>query len=444
MGKGIGPRTKLGEVADKKRAYQVLQEVAAARHILAMCGSTEIDGYTFCLGLSALKLSYEAYPDSHSLIRSVTYLMRGAIFRSRHISTRSGGFSLDIRPLGDLIDMYHNRRATDRRDKVYALLGLSSDDPVAAGLSPDYTILWEDLFRKLIKYLLCEQVSVEAWSHREIAIMKGEVCVLAAVSSVNNDATWQDRQEVVVVSKNAIEYWGTDKPWAARWTLQASAIPIREGDLICLIRGASKPTIVRLCKDYFIVVAITATPTEDILSTDRVVKWQELIGSITTFRPDFLLVWNWEDSPGKSQNEEDYASLIKSRGLKISQTDMEDEPNKMTRLWNVALVLEDSENYGEAEEKLQLVVEGCERTLGKGHPHTLAAMNRLATMHKKHQQAETEKAQRAAREAKMKEKLPIRFKDAVVRKFTFPFEVARTWAVSHPEHLLFPPSKTVY
>src|SRR4051812_15119224 len=99
--------------------------------------------------------------------------MRGAIFRSRDISSPPGSrFSLDIRPLGDLIDMYHNRQATDRRDKVYALLGMSSEDSVAASLSPDYEkTTWGELFQKLTQLLLSQQLSVEAWSHSEIAII---------------------------------------------------------------------------------------------------------------------------------------------------------------------------------------------------------------------------------------------------------------------------------
>uniref|UniRef100_A0A8H7TT34 Uncharacterized protein n=1 Tax=Bionectria ochroleuca TaxID=29856 RepID=A0A8H7TT34_BIOOC len=41
----------------------------------------------------------------------------------------------------ELVDMYHTRKAPDPLDKVYALLGISSDDPNeinAAGLSVDY------------------------------------------------------------------------------------------------------------------------------------------------------------------------------------------------------------------------------------------------------------------------------------------------------------------
>jgi hypothetical protein len=101
-----------------------------------MCGSTEIDGYAFCLGLNPLKLSYEACPDLQVLIRSVTYLIRGAIFRSEHATSPSSRFSLDIRPLGELIDMYHTHEATELRDKVYALLGMSSNDPSDGWLIP--------------------------------------------------------------------------------------------------------------------------------------------------------------------------------------------------------------------------------------------------------------------------------------------------------------------
>jgi hypothetical protein len=43
--------------------------------------------------------------------------------------------------------MFHTRQASDLRDKVYALLGMSSDNPGKAGLQPDYKISWEKLFQ---------------------------------------------------------------------------------------------------------------------------------------------------------------------------------------------------------------------------------------------------------------------------------------------------------
>jgi hypothetical protein len=87
-----------------------------------MYGSTEMNGYTFCSGFNKLELSY-AHPDLQILIRSVTYLIRGAIFRPKYANSPSSGLSL-----GELIDMYHTRKSTEPNDKVYALLGMSSDD----------------------------------------------------------------------------------------------------------------------------------------------------------------------------------------------------------------------------------------------------------------------------------------------------------------------------
>ena len=55
--------------------------------------------------ITNLELSYEARPELHSLIPSVTYLIMGAIFRPKY-ATRPGRASLNIRPLGELVDMY--------------------------------------------------------------------------------------------------------------------------------------------------------------------------------------------------------------------------------------------------------------------------------------------------------------------------------------------------
>lgn len=88
--------------------------------------------------------------------------------------------------------------------------------------------------------------------------------------------------------------------------------------------------------------------------------------------------------------------------------------------------------------KLQLVVKDYEMTFGQEHTNTLTATDKLAVVRKKHEDAEAEKARKAAMEAKMKEKLPIKFKDAVGRNFQFPFDLARTWAVSYPINLLLP------
>ncbi|RYP67830.1 hypothetical protein DL771_007007 [Monosporascus sp. 5C6A] len=124
----------------------VLQEVAAARHVLIMSA----------------------------------YLMKGAVVRPKHVPRRPDRFSLDIRPLGELVDMFHNHKAKDPRDKVYALLGMSSDDYIPAGLSPNYDIEWKDLFHRLVKSLIGdqpeqpEQAPVKTWTNPEMAFIEGK------------------------------------------------------------------------------------------------------------------------------------------------------------------------------------------------------------------------------------------------------------------------------
>ena len=106
-----------------------------------MCGSAKINGYAFCLGLELLKGLYETHKDLQGPVRLIIYLIRGAIFRPKYTTSRSGIDSLGICPLGELINMYHTHKATKLHDKVYALLGMSSIDGSIVSLSPNYGVL---------------------------------------------------------------------------------------------------------------------------------------------------------------------------------------------------------------------------------------------------------------------------------------------------------------
>jgi hypothetical protein len=145
--------------------------------------------------------------------------------------------------------MFHTCEASDVRDKVYALLGMSSDDPSKAGLRPDYEVSWKELFQQLAKFVVSKDVSVETFDDSQRAVIKSKGCVLGQVFSVKSD----DRQSVNVTFSNTPLYLG-DKIEC----LQASAKSIQEGDIACLLLGASNPTIIRMCKDHFAVVVIAA------------------------------------------------------------------------------------------------------------------------------------------------------------------------------------------
>ncbi|KAK3995522.1 HET-domain-containing protein [Cladorrhinum sp. PSN332] len=134
----------------------VLQEVAAARHVLVKAGADEITGDAFCAGLArwlAECAEEPLDPESQlldSTIHSVTRLMRDTELRPRNDYDTSipARFSCNIAPLGELIELYRSRKATDDRDKIYALLGMSSDNPAAVGLEPDYNISWAELMQR--------------------------------------------------------------------------------------------------------------------------------------------------------------------------------------------------------------------------------------------------------------------------------------------------------
>ncbi|PIG79604.1 hypothetical protein AARAC_001464 [Aspergillus arachidicola] len=67
------------------RRIWVLQEAGVARSIEIMCGSVQINGYTFCEGLSQIEI-----PSLLRLIHPVLYLIRGAQFRPRNASRLRG------------------------------------------------------------------------------------------------------------------------------------------------------------------------------------------------------------------------------------------------------------------------------------------------------------------------------------------------------------------
>ncbi|KAK3342341.1 heterokaryon incompatibility protein-domain-containing protein, partial [Neurospora tetraspora] len=339
------------------RRIWVLQEVAAARHILIKCGSAEIDGFAFCSGLKALNLSNKLPADLRAQILSVTYLIRGAIFRPKYATSQSDNFSLDIRPLGELIEMYHTRKATKRRDKVYALLGMSSDNPTAAGLFADYKISWKQLFNKLIHFVLSELVSVNGLSDdKEIAIIEGKGCILGEVSSVKRNATWEDRQDVAITWSNVLSYICVKEAWGSCWTLPTTVKSVQKGDVVCLLQGASRPTILRPYNDHWAVIMIAVSPAGDPQATTGDIKQ-----SITVFPHNFLLIWNWDIDPNKQQdkNHHNYFANIP----KHSKTRLEGCRNAATRIRNVRLVLQEVKQYGVAVKNLREETAVLERAL---------------------------------------------------------------------------------
>ncbi|KAL7908170.1 heterokaryon incompatibility domain-containing protein [Trichoderma velutinum] len=352
------------------RRIWVLQEVAAAQHIVMMCGSIRIDGYAFCLGLPSL-LQYDDIP-SH--IRSVSYLMRGCIFRPKYSVNSLGGISLDVRPLGTLIDMYHAHEATERHDKIFALLGMSSDDPTTHGLLPNYKTPWDELMAQLVRFILGERVFVKTWAQQQAAVVFAKGCVIGIVSSVQtpHDDSRGDRQHVKMKIM--------DIPRSS-WTVQVAGKPIKAGDLLCHLLGATNPMVIRPHHDYFSIIMVEFTPPKDA----RIEKMDlgQLEQPESSSVHDFLLVWDW-DSSNEETPSRDYESWMTSRVPECLYSEEESENNldKKTRPWNVALIMSDAgSNDKNIINTLQDMKDACARDFGEADRRTLMGMSKLALVY---------------------------------------------------------------
>ncbi|KAE8149489.1 heterokaryon incompatibility protein-domain-containing protein [Aspergillus avenaceus] len=234
------------------RRIWVLQEVGVCQCISIMCGSVQIPGHIFCEGLSRLKVSLP------SSVQPVVNFIRGA-----HLRPASTCGTL---PIGELIDMYRTHDATKLHDKVYALLGLSTetmDDE--ASLKPNYNLQWHEVFKQVTKRVFPSSCSVETWPEAPFAVIKGRGWVLGYVASVSavEDPSNYGRQKVNVIYNKTAQSLGFDKHWGTEWLLQASAEPVQEGNLILFFKGGLGPIIVNLCHDHFAVVVSTAITLSD-------------------------------------------------------------------------------------------------------------------------------------------------------------------------------------
>ena len=305
---------------------------------------------------------YNADPELQSLIRSVSYLIKGAIFRPKYAMSRSDISSLDICPLGELIDMYHTHEATELHDKIFALLGMSSDDLSKTSLLPNYEVPWEELFHHLIKFLLSDKISVETLGHEQIVLIESKGRILGQISSVQSNIALGNSEGVDVIFNNASRQPGYEEGRSAHWTLHASAKSIQNGDFVCLLQGASNPTIIRLHDSHFDIIMVAAMPPEEIF---------KLSGSMETRH--FALIWDWETPLGELQDPEQHKTLLEEKDWEPehSMIRFKGHLRKATRTWELAIILEDLGFYEKAEEKIQEAIEGYEMAFPGGHQATV-------------------------------------------------------------------------
>ncbi|KAK3985816.1 ankyrin repeat-containing domain protein [Cladorrhinum sp. PSN332] len=281
----------------------VLQEVAAARHVVIICGRAEIDGHAFCLGMdSVLFPSPTSIGGSGSssgevaspvdLVRSICFLIRGASFRPKHdYSQTITKFSLDIAPFSELLHLYHTRKATVRHDMVFALLGMvvSSEDTGEEPLSPDYEAPWSQVFAQAMKLCFPSLISVDILSSGSAALIHLRARVIGQIISVEEHASG-DYYKVEwyplgtqFCQRNGLQWLDGGESFIVR----GSVCPMLKDDYICHLEGMPSPSIVRSHENYAQIVMLVVSR----LATNEAQEY--LVNRWSGFPHDFVLLWSW-------------------------------------------------------------------------------------------------------------------------------------------------------
>jgi hypothetical protein len=304
--------------------------------------------------VNALGHLYKSFPDLLALILSVIYLIKGAVFRARTATVASDSSSLSICSIGELLDMYHTHQATKPHDKVYALLGMCSDDLSKIGISPNYKMSWEELLQRLCKVMLCEQVLVEAWPSRQLVVIRGKGCILGTVVSEMDNITLHDTQTVDVIFFNNSDKdkRKIDRRWITPWTIQASAKAVRCGDLVFLLDGCTKLAIIRPCKGHFAVIMIAAVPPGVVKCGSGARRWPRFLDSAleTTSYHNFVLAWDWDYAWSKPlgcevEARKQEALVCGHEKSEYLITRKKDHADSVIEMWNVLLILLDTELF---------------------------------------------------------------------------------------------------
>jgi hypothetical protein len=107
------------------RRVWILQEIANANRATICCGTKSVSARVFAIAPKLVNL----YPEPH--VQAVLDIMPGW--------SRENSWWSSKRDLRALLFMFRSSEAGDPRDKIYALLGMSSDCTGGAGMCADYT-----------------------------------------------------------------------------------------------------------------------------------------------------------------------------------------------------------------------------------------------------------------------------------------------------------------
>ena len=163
--------------------------------MVVLCGSKEITGACFYQGLSYFLASCDD-TNLRGIVAPIIHLLGDTSILQLKKYTVGEPFRLGVCSLSQLIDMFRLREASDIRDKVYALLGITLPSSSDTSIVPDYNMDWASVFRRLVTLILGPKVEAN-WitaNEKEYCELNAKTCALGYISKVDDSKS--DRQIV--------------------------------------------------------------------------------------------------------------------------------------------------------------------------------------------------------------------------------------------------------
>ncbi|PVH96154.1 HET-domain-containing protein, partial [Periconia macrospinosa] len=232
------------------RRMWILQEVTAARSVVYKCGQAEMQSSTFISGVEGLSRPTDW--ELRNRIGAFTMILKLSAYRENV----KGQAHLNIDTLLHLVQRFHTYEATDLRDKIYALWGLSSDSKMMRNLQPDYGKPWKDLFEELGRTMFGAEAFSLAAPGSQTMLVRSISCALGKVRFSSHPDAWATEQTLAIESMRVSVQLGEKYNWNQDITIKALTGNIQEDDIAFFIPLVRRLVIARPCNCYFRVLSV--------------------------------------------------------------------------------------------------------------------------------------------------------------------------------------------
>ncbi len=364
--------------------------MAASRAVIVMCDSAEISGHTLHQGLQGfpMPLHHVLDRDTQSRVDTIVSLMQQAelLALPKNTNPPSSRFSIELASFNTLLNSIHiDQQATDPRDKIYALLGMSTDFPHDL-YPPDYTLPWSLLFRRTLASIpsIGTPFSISTWNDKLLASIKTKILVLGVfvrpwnwTANVVTTTEWKPvgnwtltndfHSSMFYASWNSRSGEGRHNQIAVLMDYHVVSLRevIQPGDLLCFLHGASRAIVLRVrnyrCEIVSTAFRLGATTKGGILGGPlRELMPQDVEGA--EYR-EGSVVWDWGPSSSSSGTE--------------TETGSEKQDMDVTHIQTAALLLRDGRIFKPALDHFQKVAGRYETEYGLHDSRTAAVIGQL-------------------------------------------------------------------